>query len=323
MDVHDIISRVDIVSYISQFCDLELKPDGEYWACSPLKKENTPSFSVDPNNQVFYDFSSHKGGNVISFIVEYFHCPLYGAVNILKKYAGINEEITGTECPSMIRIAKKYKEKIRKDKDVTSRVFLPENIMDRYLFDEERLRVWFDEGISYDTMKKFSVRYDPFSDRIVFPIRDNAGNIVSICGRTLDPDYKEKKLRKYTYFQPIITTDFLYGYSDNISSITNKKEIILFEGAKSVMKACDWGYDNCCALLTSHLNQDQMRILASLGAKCVFALDEDADADKDENIRMLTHYTNVRIIRNRNGLLSSKMSPVDAGKEVWDQLYGK
>jgi hypothetical protein len=66
--------------------------------------------------------------------------------------------------------------------------------------EKDKLKVWYDEGIPFDIMNKYQVRYDPFSNRIVFPIRDNNGEIINVKGRTLDIDYKAKKIRKYTHF---------------------------------------------------------------------------------------------------------------------------
>ena len=50
------------------------------------------------------------------------------------------------------------------------------------------------------TLDEYEVYYDSFSDRRVYPIRNLGGEIVNIGGRTLDPLWKEKGLRKYTYF---------------------------------------------------------------------------------------------------------------------------
>ena len=60
---------------------------------------------------------------------------------------------------------------------------------------------------------------DIFSDRIVYPIRNPDGTIVNIGGRTLDPDWKEKKLRKYCYFHSWGTMQTIYGYAENLKDI--------------------------------------------------------------------------------------------------------
>ena len=87
------------------------------------------------------------------------------------------------------------------------------------------------------------------------------------------------------------------------------------------MLAYEWGITNACALLTSHLNPQQMKFLMKLGMPVVFALDEEVNIKEDVNISKLKHYVNIEWVKNRDGLLSPKLAPVDAGFEVWNNLY--
>lgn len=316
------IESVDILEYISQFCDPQEKNDGEYWCLSPLKDENTPSFSINPDIQKFYDFSSGKGGNVLDFIRAYYHCDFHKGLQILKNYAGITDDGASSTPKRLLAttIAKRFQYKPPKEKK-SKTVILSEDYMNRYERSEEKLAVWGREGITMESMERFQVRYDPFSDRLVYPIRDVKGNIISVCGRTLDPHYKEKGLRKYTYFQPLGALDTIYALSDNIDAIRECGEIILFEGAKSVMMADGWGIRNTGAVLTSHLNHNQFKILLKLGAGVTFALDAEIDIREDTNIMKLRQYTNVYWVKNRNNTLDPKDSPTDKGREVFELLY--
>ena len=60
MELSELIDSVDILEYISQYADFEEK-GGEYWCLSPLKSENTPSFSVRRETNTFYCFSCPNG----------------------------------------------------------------------------------------------------------------------------------------------------------------------------------------------------------------------------------------------------------------------
>lgn len=322
MDVSEIIETVDILEYISQFCEPQKRDDGEYWCLSPLKDENTPSFSVNVEKQRFYDFSSGQGGNVLDFICAYHHCGFKKGLSILKEYTGIEDGQEPAVHHRLLAttIARRFHYKPPAEKKSTASI-LPMDYMDRYEWNEEKMAVWEQEGITRESMERFQVRYDPFSNRLVYPVRDVDGNIISVCGRTLDPDYKEKRLRKYTYFQPLGTLDTIYGLSDNIDAIRDKDEIILFEGAKSVMIADGWEFKNCGAILTSHLNPRQFKILIKLGVRVVFALDAEVDIREDANIMKLRRYTSVYWVRNQKKLLEPKDSPVDKGIEVFRSLY--
>lgn len=322
MEVFEIVERADILSYIYQFCELEERRDGEYWGLSPLKEENTPSFSVNAEKQRFYDFSSGQGGNILDFIRQYHRCSFMKGLQILKKYVNIQDE-EQADLPQRLlatSVAKKYKRRPKKEKENKSTV-LPEDYMNRYERNDEKLSLWRDEGIKPESMERFFVRYDPFSDRIVYPIRNMQGDIINVCGRTLDPDYKVNKQRKYTYFKPLGILDTIYGFAENKEEILKKREIILFEGAKSVMIADGWGIKNTGAILTSHLNPHQFKLLIRLGVTVVFALDAEIDIREDANIKKLLPYVRVEWVRNRRGLLEDKDAPVDKGLEVFQTLY--
>lgn len=320
MELSELIDSVDILEYISQYADFEEK-GGEYWCLSPLKSENTPSFSIRKETNTFYDFSSGKGGNVLNFIRFYNHCSFNEAVEILKKYAGCDGEVVPKKKMAAIEVAKRYKGRKKQTKVVQTKV-LPDDYMLRYERNPEKLAVWEAEGISEASLERFQVAYDSFSDRLVYPIRNVNGEIVNVGARTLDPDWKQKKLRKYSYmFSWEGGMNAVFGLAENRDEILRKKEVILFEGAKSVMIADSWGIRNCGALLTSHLSQFQLKILAKLGVRVVFALDKEVVIRDDPNIARLKRYVSVDYIWDRDGLLDEKDSPVDKGVEAFMKLY--
>lgn len=320
MDLEELIHSIDIVEYIGQFVDLEQKGQ-EFWSLSPFKSEKTPSFSVRRDPPFFYDFSSGASGNVYHFVKRYFNCTGREAVDILKAYAGVDGEIEApAEKMEATKVAKRFLPPKTTQKPSAGTV-LPDDYMERFEKRPEKLAVWEAEGISGEVLDRFEVRYDAFSDRLVYPIRNLAGKIVNVGGRTLDPRWKEKGLRKYTYLYHWGTMDVIYGLYDNFHSISSKREIVLFEGAKSVMLAATWGIFNTGAILTSHLNPNQLKILAHLGGTVVFGLDKDVDIRQDRNIQKLAHYVRVQYLADKDGLLGEKDAPVDRGEEVFQKLY--
>lgn len=319
--MNDLIREADIVEYISQYIDLEEK-SGEYWGLSPFKEEKTPSFSVRRETGTWYDFSSGKGGNLFTFIKLYHSYTNKETAEEIEKFVGFEGEVDcGAERLTATMICKRFSENKNKRKSANPSI-LPDDYMDRYQFDTDKLSVWEDEGISLETMKAFDVMYDPFSNCIVYPIRNKDGVIVNIGGRTLYPDFKERGIRKYTYFKKWGgQMDIVYGLYENMKYIEEKHEVIVFEGMKSVLLAREYGYKNAVAILTSHLNAGQMKILARLGCNVVFALDKDVDVKADRRINALSRYVNVRVIRDKINLLDDKDSPVDKGADVFLKLY--
>lgn len=320
MELEDLIQSIDIVEYISQFVDLEERKD-EWWGLSCFNEEKTPSFSVRKDPPVFYDYSSGVGGNIYTFVKHYNKCSSKEAIDILKKYAGFNGEIqTPRQKMSATLTCKKFATPKRKRKQSTTTV-LDENYMERYEKRVDKLSVWEQEGISRESLDRFQVAYDGFSNRLVYPIRNIEGKIVNVGGRTLDPNWKEKKLRKYTYFHPWGTMNTIYGLSENMRYILEKREVILFEGCKSVLLADSWGIKNTGALLTSHLSSNQLKILAKLGCRIVFALDKDVRIRNDHNIQILKNYLEVEYLWDKADLLEEKDAPVDKGSKIFQTLY--
>ena len=320
LDLEELIRSIDIVEYISQYIDLEQR-GFEFWGLSCFKSENTPSFSVRRDPGFFYDYSSGIGGNLFTFVKEYNKCSNTEAIEILKNYAGYDGQVSAGHKRLQAEIDCRRFAKPKNNAKLGKNTILTDDYMDRYENRSDKLDVWRAEGISDESLKKFQVKYDSFSDRLVYPIRNLDGKIVNIGGRTLDPQWKDKKLRKYTYFHSWGTLNVIYGLYENMESILKKREVILFEGCKSVLLANTWGIENTGAILTSHLNGEQLNLLIKLGCRVVFALDKDVNIWKDKNIMKLNRYVNCEFLWDSKGLLDEKDSPVDKGLEVFNTLY--
>ena len=261
--------------------------------------------------------------------MKYHKVSLGQAVRMLKDYAGVKDDGSGgtsSQRLAAVKVAKKFRYSPKPRKHNIAKA-LPDNVMSKYEFRKDKLKLWEEEGISWDAMKHFGVMYDAFANRIVYPVRNLDGEIISICGRTCDPDFKAKRIRKYTYYQEIGTVETLYGYSENLEQIITQEEIILFEGAKSVMMAWGWGVRNTAALLTSHLSDnlfmDLVRLSSYWKVRIVFALDSDVNIMEDENIKRLCSYARVEWVQNRENLLLPKDSPTDKGEAVFKKLYAE
>lgn len=321
MDAYELVEEVDIVNLISQYVDLK-ENNGEFWGLSPFKEEKTPSFSVRRETGRFYCFASGIGGNAITFLKYYHNISSHKAVEMLKEYLGVSDKGASYHKKLMsCMVCKKYAKPKDNPKECSTAI-LPKDYMDRFEDRPEKYQVWRNEGITDEAMSYFGVKYDPFSNYIVYPIKKVNGDLCNVGGRTLDIKFKEKGLRKYTYFKPWGgRMDVVYGIYENYDSIMQKREVIVFEGMKSVLLARGYGYKNACAILTSHLNPEQMKIFAKLGVKVIFALDKDVNIRADKNIASLSRYVSVYYIHDTRNLIGEKDSPVDKGKDVFEALY--
>lgn len=87
--VEDVKSRLAIEDVVGEY--LELKRAGRnYKALSPFTSEKTPSFMVSPDKGIWHDFSSGKGGNIFSFVMEMEGLDFKGALELLARKAGVD-----------------------------------------------------------------------------------------------------------------------------------------------------------------------------------------------------------------------------------------
>ena len=312
---------MDLVAYVGQYCELEQRRDGCYWGLSPFKEERTPSFNIDPGKQLYYDFASGQGGDVLQFAKDYHGVGTAEAAKLLMAYANISEDSQGTVRLDAAKIAKQYRPRqaAKSEVQLTS---LPDDYMDAmYERAPDKLSIWLAEGIAAESMERFQVRYDSVSNRLVFPVRSMDGGIINVCGRTLDEDFKAKRIPKYIYMRSIGSMPTIFGFADNEAFIREANQLILFEGSKSVMLADTLDVRNTGAILTSHISEWQMRELIRLQIPVVFALDKEIDPREDKRIRRLSKYVTVEAIVDSGGLLGPQMAPVDVGAEAFQALF--
>ena len=182
MTVGDIVASTDIGAYIGQYVDLN--PEGkELFGLCPFHHEDTPSFSVTPDKNQWYCFGCHKGGNILTFIAQYHKVKSAEAVKILCDYAGVSKDsLSGAQLNAILRSMRPKPFSTKK----STYIPLRDDVMEQYENNYEKLKVWIDEGIHPTVLENHQVRYDPADDRIVYPIVDMDGQIVAVCGRTLN-----------------------------------------------------------------------------------------------------------------------------------------
>ena len=319
MNIDAVVDQINLVDYVGKYVELEER-NGEYWGLSPLTNEKTPSFSIDIEGKRFYDFSSGKGGGIIKFIMLHHKVDGETAIRMAAQYVGIDLDAPQHRRFESTKLLKRLS-KMKSSESKNDKTFLVSDVMNRYPFDVDGLKPWLDEGIGIESLRKFEVRYDAVAQSILFPIKDEDGNILVIKARLLDKYKLEKGYPKYNCLSKWGANNTLYGLFENKQSILEKSEIIIFEGEKSVMKCDAWGTRNTVAALTSHLNDAQVRILIALRANVVIAFDKGVDISSDANIKKLKHFVSVSAIIDSKGLLDDNDAPVDKGREVFDTLY--
>ena len=86
--IEEVKNRMDIVEVIGDFVQLK-KAGSNYKALSPFTDEKTPSFFVSPSKEIFKCFSTSKGGDAITFVMEYDGLSYIEAIKYLAQKYGI------------------------------------------------------------------------------------------------------------------------------------------------------------------------------------------------------------------------------------------
>ena len=324
----ELCNKIDLLEYASKELDFKPRGNGSYSCSCPKHIDVTPSLFITPSKNLYHCMSCGIGGNIINWMMDFENLSFNEAVEKLTQLVGVDiKQLKQCETVSIFKAVNRLYEPNKKANDVP-RIVLPEYFIDRYK--DEAPQEWIDEGIEPAIMKKYNVRIDERSNRIVYPLYDKDLNLIAFKGRTRFKNYKAMDLQKYQTYQKIGTTDFFVGMKENRDSIIRNNKVIIFEGIKSGMKVESWGFDYWLSSETSWLNDEQIRILVELQVKeVVIAYDNDVTLSKiKECAKKLARFTNVYVVLDRSNrfnrlLPEDKMSPCDMGQEIWETLYSE
>lgn len=186
------------------------------------------------------------------------------------------------------------------------------------------------DGLSCRTQSEFEIGYDPQSERITIPIRDEIGTLVGVKGRTIHTNSQEEN--KYIYLEACNKSKILYGLYKTYSHIQKHKQIIVVESEKSVMKLWQNGIYNSVAIGGHDLSKHQIRLITQLGVnEVVLCYDEDVFRQNGKIIQSLyieeaNKFLNCQkvtaIIDIGGKVLNPKESPAD-NIDVFQRLFDK
>lgn len=212
---------------------------------------------------------------------------------------------------------KRFKNEIENYNEV-----LTEKILKRYII-QPHLH-WINEGINYNTQVYFQIGFDIRGERIVFPIHNSKGDLIGVKGRYIGNNKEILDNCKYLYVVPCNKSIELFNLHRALPYIKEQKEVLVVEGAKTVMMLHQWGYKNAVSIEGDSLTLQQVKLLKDLGIeiKLTFLWDKDKGV---EFIKKQICQINGRImyVVFDKGLLDGKDSPCDKGKEVFEELMSK
>ena len=306
--INQVFEAARVEEVIGDFVQLK-KAGSNLKGLSPFSDERTPSFMVSPVKQIWKDFSSGKGGNVVAFLIEHEHFSYPEAIRYLaKKY---NIEFEETEQTS----EEKQKANARESMYLVSEY--GQKYFSETLHTHERgkaigLTYFKERGFTEESIKKFKLgyaldeweaftkealnsgyqleflektgltivkenkRFDRFKGRVIFPIHSMSGRVLGFGGRILTNDKKAAKYLNSPESEIYHKSKILYGIYQAKQSIAKEDNCYLVEGYTDVIQFHQRGIHNVVASSGTALTSEQIRLVNRLTKNIVILFDGDA-----------------------------------------------
>lgn len=258
--------------------------------------------------------------SLIQFIKE---CTLPEAINYVCQMCGFKytSSLKGGKRSSSYDFLKKYKRSLNKTNKFENieEVILDERFTERFI--RCTCDLFVQDGINEKTQEKFGVSFDTLDNRIVFPIRNYNGKLLSFKGRTNDKDFRIKGIPKYFYYYPICAEYYLYGYYENYYDLLDAKEIYVGEAEKFVLQLDSMEVNNCVGVSKKVISPYQVMQLLKLGKPIVIMFDKDVTLEEILNeCAKFKGLIDVYYVIDENNLTSGKESPTDRGLDIFNRL---
>lgn len=181
-------------------------------------------------------------------------------------------------------------------------------------------KIYEDDGVSIEVQQEFEMMFDIISNRILTPIKNMNGEIITLKGRTILEDYKIKGISKFVYYYPYQGEFYLFGEYENRKYILESDEIYIVESEKAVMQLASMGIRNVLAISKKVISPHQLKKILSYGKRVILCLDNDVTVEEIKNeCRKFRNLCEVYYVKDEN-TLSEKESPTDKGKKVFEYL---
>lgn len=307
--IEEIKNRMDIVEVVGDFVTLK-RSGSSYKALSPFTNEKTPSFYVVPSKGIFKDFSSGKGGDAITFVMEVDGLSYVDALKYLAGKYGI--EIVEEEQSDEQQLAQNKRESLY------ILLNFAKDHFKKLLWEHEDgqaigLSYFKERGFSEDSIREFELgytieawdnllneaekkgynkklleeaglivtkddgkAYDRFRNRIIFPIHNVSGKVVAFGARTLSQDKKQPKYINSPETELYNKSKILYGLAYAKQEIRKADNCYLVEGYTDVISMHQTGIKNVVSSSGTALTEDQIKLIKRFTENVTVIFDGDA-----------------------------------------------
>jgi DNA primase len=301
--VEEVKARLNIEDVVAEY--VQLKRAGRNWrGLSPFTSEKTPSFIVSPEKQIWHDFSSGKGGNMFSFVMEVEGLEFKGALELLARKAGIDIEQYRSapkrggpdkeRLHTLLEAAARFyqlqfsKNKIALEYVLNKRQFSKATALEwrlGYAPNNGSALVEFAKGkgfteaeIKQAGLSARSYRggiQDMFRGRLMIPLQDPQGRVIGFTARQLDD---EPDAPKYINTPQTVLYDksrHIYGLHLAKESIRKSKFVVITEGNLDVIASHQAGVRQVVATAGTALTEPHLKALSRFTGDIRLSFDAD------------------------------------------------
>jgi len=313
--IQSVTEASDIVDLIGSYFPLK-RAGTSFRAVCPFHQEKTPSFHVNPARQSFHCFGCGAGGGVLRFVMDYEHVDFPSAVRRLAQRAGIpiledaasaedgqkqgqrqrllaiHAEAAAWFHKALVKSpAGAQAREYLKSRGITSEVakswqlgYAPDS-WDALLehlrgcrFSDGEIML---SGLASSKEDRTGDRiYSRFRHRVMFPIRNDYGEVIAFSGRTLESDPKAAKYVNSPETALFTKGKVLYGLDKSKRDLIEKNTAIVCEGQLDLISAYEAGIRHVIAPQGTAFTSDQARLLRRYVETVLLCFDSDTAGKK-------------------------------------------
>ncbi len=296
----EVRARLNIEDVIGEYVQLK-RAGRNFKGLSPFTSERTPSFTVSPDKHIWHDFSSGKGGDVFSFVMEVEGLDFRATLEQLARKAGVDLSLYDSKQSGDIAKKKRrlieanelasryYQQSLVKNQHALEYVFKQRGLS-KEIVQEFRIGYAPDEGeaaVRFLTKKGFSKtelaeagltnRFggDIFRGRMTVPLMDPSGQVIGFTGRIMKDDPKAPKYLNTPQTLIYDKSRQVFGLSQAKEAIRKQGFSVVVEGNLDVVSSHQVGIKNVVASAGTALTEWHLKALARLSNDVRISFDAD------------------------------------------------
>jgi DNA primase len=296
----EVRSRINIEDVVGEYVQLK-RAGRNFKGLSPFSSEKTPSFFVSPDKHIWHDFSSNKGGDIFSFIMEVEGLDFREALELLARKAGVDLSLYNDK---NAQETARRKKRLLEANTLAANYYQHSLIINKHAVDY----VFKKRGLSKQIVQDFKIGYSPtsgdalvsfltkkgftkdelaqagllnrfggdlFRGRMMVPLTDASGQIIGFTGRIVTDDKDAPKYLNTPQTMLYDKSRHVFGLFQAKDAIRNNDYSVVVEGNMDVISSHQVGVTQTVATAGTAMTESHLRALVRLSGRIRLAFDGD------------------------------------------------